>query len=115
MSPKLADALRGVRSTADTYHKIAQELSPPNGNIPAGGAHVAAYQKAEALCVFLRGMAAGATPAEALAAGKAAAVEIADKWKCRRGRDYQTYISDIGADALLEDKYRGILRAMEAA
>ena len=101
-------AMRRIRAKADGYHKEALRLSPPQGRIPVGSAHVHAHQKGEALSTFLRCL-SSQTPQDALTLAKQEASLIADGWNKHHG--YQTAVSKIGADPLLEDAYRAILHA----
>jgi hypothetical protein len=84
---KMLRAMRVIRVKADGYHKESRDLSPTQGRIPVGSAHIRAYQKGEALSTFLRLLSLHA-PSAALFFAKAEAKLIADNWNARHG--YQT-------------------------
>jgi hypothetical protein len=108
MTEKMLQAMRVLRAKADGYHKEARALSPTEGRIPVGSAHIHAYQKGEALCAFLRLLSLHA-PSDALFFAKEEAKLIADNWNAHHG--YQTAVPITGADSLLEDAYRAVIVA----
>jgi hypothetical protein len=95
--PVLA-AMRVIRGKSDAYLATAHRLQAPYGAIPAGNEHHRAFVRGESLAVFLRELQRG-TVAEAVQVAKAFARESIAIGNAKRGKDYQTYIADMAADA----------------
>ena len=87
---KVFAEMRSLRQKSDSYLTSANQLQPKYGEIAAGGVHIDAFARGEALAVFLRCLSTGDTPQVALEKANTEAELIFDNWNKSR-KDYQVH------------------------
>lgn len=110
---RLAMVMRLIRGKSDHHLEAHRRLSPRNGAIPVGGAHIDELAVGEGLAVFLRSMARGESASASEAAGKAEAALIFRNWNRSRPKEYQVQRPTDQADHWVEWAARLCREALE--
>jgi hypothetical protein len=106
----LGSAVRRIRKESDCYLERARRLTGPG--VPVGGAHIDEYARGEGLAKFLCALGRGRDPEGAAEEGKAEAALWLRNWNQSRRHDYVVHRWEQGADAVIEDAWREVVRAI---
>lgn len=116
LSPDAKDRVRAVARDLmrrrDAWERQYDQLRPPPGTIPVGGAHMEPYAHSQALWEFSSGIARGLAPDVAGAAAKNLAAAILKSWNQSR-RDYHVHKWPQSCDAAIDHAVRLTIQAAE--